>query len=290
MEGHTPEIHNIFKPGHGGDGGGNGLAAALPFLATRHGHHDGLGGIGTGLVGGIIGGLLFGRGGRGGLFGGDDGGNGGAETRIEDSVYNTAVLTKLGSIEAAIPLASARTENVILTQTNQITNLASQAQLANAAGFAATKDAVQTVGTVLLQGLNSVNQNVSEQACSVKSAVVSEGEKTRAMLAARFQLEDATRINELNAKVIELQSEGRRSADNAELRLQITNTNTAVAAQSQGQQQQQFQTMAAQLASLVPAVAGLIQVAHATNSNIIAGNAGAVLTGAQTANPVNVAG
>lgn len=292
MEGH-PEVHNIFKPGHGGDGGGNApWAAILPALmaernVSRNGGDFGFGGggFGSGLVGGVLGGLLFGR--RGVL--GGEGGDGGPETRITDDINNVAVLNKLGSIEAAIPLSGAQTANVILQQTNQITQLAAAAQLANAAGFSTTKDAVTNVGTIVLQGLNAVNMNVAEQACSVKQVVVNDGEKTRALLTSRFQLEDATEINKLNARVIELQSEGRRSHDAADLRLQITNTNTAVAAQAQGQVQAQQQQQGFLLSQIVNTLGGLVQVAHATNNNVIAGNTGAVTTGAQTANPVNVA-
>jgi hypothetical protein len=289
MEGHhAPEIKNIFSPGHSGGGGEGHWASILPALMAernvRGGDFGFGGGFGSGLIGGILGGLLFGR--RG-LLGGDGGGN--EETRITDDINNVAVLQQLSDIKAAIPLASAQTENVILQQTNQITNLASQAQLANAAGFTNVKDSVTNVGTILLQGLNTVNSNVADQACSIKQVVVNDGEKTRALLTSRFQLEDATRINELNARVIELQSEGRRASGESELRLSINNTATAVSAQAQGQQQQQQQQQGFILSELLNTVRGLTQIAHATNQNVIAGNAGAVTTGAQTANPTNVA-
>src|SRR6267154_3792793 len=104
------EVKNIFEPGRGGGMGEGGLASALPLLLAGradHGGFGGMGGFGAGLVGGVLGGLIFNR--RGGFGGGDDGG-GGAETRIDSNIFGTAVLTKLGSIEAAIPLASAQTE------------------------------------------------------------------------------------------------------------------------------------------------------------------------------------
>ena len=50
--------------------------------------HGGMGGLGSGFVGGIVGGALLGR--RGLLGGGGD--DNGAETRIQDNVFNTAVL------------------------------------------------------------------------------------------------------------------------------------------------------------------------------------------------------
>ncbi len=303
------KVENIYK-GHGEGGGmgglgtaaviaamgnrneGGGMAAMLPALMGNR--HDGLGmgGFGAGLVGGLLGGALFG-GRRGGLFGGGDGDNGGgAETRIESDIFGTAVLSKLGSIEAAIPLASAQTENVILNQTNQITNLASQAQLANAAGFAATKDSVQNLALVLSQAICGVNQNVSAQGCQTREAVQNDGDKTRALLVARFSQEDATRIQNLSNEVTELRNEGRRAAESAELRQVITVNNTATATQAQSQAQFQVQAQFQDLNSRMGRLFDRIDIVHqeqrSTNANIIAGNTGAVVTGAQTSTPTNV--
>lgn len=288
MSEHMPEIHNVFKPGNGGGGEGH-WASVLPALMAERGGAGGFGagGFGAGLIGGVLGGALFG-GRRGGLFGGG-GDDGGAETRIEDTVFQTGVLASLGDIKQSIPLTALQTQAAIASaETNLITSTLQQT-------IALEKDINSfALGTAnnfsnVYTALAGVNQNISGQGCQTREAVQNDGDKTRALLTARFQLEDATRINELNARVIELQSEGRRSSDTADLRLQITNTNTAVAAQQQGQQQAQQQQILASVQSLFPVLQGLIQVAHATNSNVIAGNTGAVTTGAQAANPVNVA-
>jgi hypothetical protein len=255
-------------------------------------------GLGSGFLGGILGGLLFNR--RGGLFGDEGGGRGGETERsgreTERHIDDVLVLRDLGEVKAevqqvgstvtnAVNAAAAAASNANLQQTIQIQEGLASIQLATQQGLCGVKDTVQTTSTVLLQALNAVNNNVSEQGCQTRAAVSNDGDKTRAMLFQRFQLEDSTRINELNARVVELQAEGRRHADNAELRLQISNNNTATAAQAQGQaqQQQQFQTEA--LRGIISALGGLQQSAHATNTLV---NTGFMNRTRQDANPTNV--
>lgn len=67
----------------------------------------------------------------------------------------------------------------------------------------------------------------------------------------------------------------------------VTQTVNQNQLQLQAQQQQQQQQQAILLNQLCTLVGGL-QNAVATNSNLIVGNTGAVATGPQTANPVNV--
>lgn len=116
------------------------------------GNNDGFGGG----FGGLIAGALLG----GGLFGNRDrdGRRDGGENcvtpaqfiaglnNVSDQVSTTAILGKLGSIEAAIPLGAAQTENVILQQTNAI-NL----------GLGAVKDTVQNFGLVTVQRFAETN-------------------------------------------------------------------------------------------------------------------------------------
>jgi hypothetical protein len=294
---------NIF--GDTGKGGNmDGIwASVLPALAAegRRGGSDcrdgGFGMLGAAALGFFAGEFMNGRrGGRGG-----EGGEGGrAETRIEDTIFDTQILAKLGSIEASIPASECRTQAAVASAAAGLTNvtlqqtIALERDLASLAlgtqqAFANTKDTVQNVGALLGTAICNLNQNVSAQGCQTREAIQNDGDKTRGMLFSRFQLEDSTRINELNARVIELQSEGRRAADGAEMRLSINNTANAVQAQAQGQAQQQQQQQGFLLAQIAQTLGGLVQVAHATNSNVIAGNSGAVVTGPQTANPTNVA-
>ncbi len=299
------EIKNIFEPGHGEGGGmgglgtaaaiaamgnrnesGNGLAAMAPALMAAMGgqrHHDGFGagGFGAGLVGGVLGGLLFG-GRRGGLFGGEGGdGSGGAETRIEDTIFNTTTLAKLGTIEAAIPLAAAQTENVILQQTNQITNLSSQAQLANAMGFERTGDRVQNVGALLLGAINNTNQNVLEQGCQTRAVVLAAEGRIIAKL-------DQNTIDDLRHRADRAERAVEVNALRSQVEVNQTVTTTQAQAQGQFQVQSQFQALAEELRACRRDIAFVHQEARATNSNVIAGNTGAVTTGAQTASPTNV--
>lgn len=233
--------------------------------------HDGFlsGGFGAGLVGGLLGGVLFG-GRRGGIFGNDGDGNGNAETRLQSNADTLAILGAINTAKDATTSGFGTTA------------------LALSQGFAGTKDAVQASTYLLSTAISNVNQNVSEQGCATRTAIQNDGDKTRTLLVARFQQEDATKIAAQAAEIIELKNEGRRNAEHAELKLQITNTNTAVAAQQQGQQQFQIQDIQRQLGFLASGLNTVLQVAHATNTNVIAGNSGAVVTGPQTANPTNV--
>lgn len=256
------------------------LGPLLAMMGNRRDDHDGMNNLWP-----IILLALLGRGGRGGLFGsgGDDcgGGGGGAETRIEDQAATLAILNKLGTIEAAIPLASAQTENVILQQTNQITNLASQAQLANAAGFSAVGDKVERVGAANLVAISNVNQNVLEQGCQTRAAVAA---STTAIL----QKLDQNTIDDLRHRAERAERQVEVNALRSQVEVNQTVTTTQSQAQAQQQQQLQFQDVLNELRACRRDVAFVHQEARATNSNVIAGNTGAVVTGPQAANPTNV--
>lgn len=255
----TPEIRNVFKPGHGG-GHEGGLASALPLLlagrADHAGYGWGAGGFGAGLVGGVLGGLLFGGRGRGGLFGGGgeccEGGN--AETRLQSNADTLALLAAAGNTKDAVTGGFATTA------------------LALSQGFANTGDRIQNATYLLTQELCNINQNVSAQGCATRE-VVQAG--TTAIITA---LKD-NRIAELEDRVRGLHCDGRARET------EISVNQTVNQAQAQQQQQQQFEARFARLEAIL---GNVVQIAHATNQNIIAGNSGAVATGPQTANPTNV--
>jgi hypothetical protein len=255
---HPVEIENVFKPGHGHGGGGEGgLASALPLLLAGRadgGWGHGAGGFGAGLVGGVLGGALFG-GRRGGLFGGDS--DNGGENRLQDNADTLAILGAIGSAKDATTSGFGTTA------------------LALSQGFANLKDS-QQAGTFLLSNqLNTINQNVSDQGCKTRETVL-------AAQGAIISKIDANTIAELTAELAESRHHGRSVEGN------VTVSQTVNQAQAQQQQQQQFQTQNDLLRQLFCEVAHTKQIAQATNQNIIAGNAGAVTTGAQTANPTNV--
>jgi hypothetical protein len=316
-------VHNVGS-GDGGNGGlglaalaalsnrgqGNDMAPlALASLMHRSGNDDGrrggygygdcgLGAGAGGLAGaalGFVAGALVNGGRRGGgLFGGgDDCGNGGAETRIEDTVFNTAVLSKLGSLEAIVPTSALQTQIAInqsidqaaLTTLGAISNVKDSVvgvkdSVQGATQFLsgqiqAGKDAVQNLALYLTQQINTVNQNVSEQGCATRAEVG----RTTTLILERI---NANTIAELQAELAEARHVGRGHASD------LTVTQTVNQVQAQAQQQQQTQAILGVLNGIACGLGNLTQIAHATNSNIIAGNTGAVTTAAQTASPTNV--
>lgn len=261
-----------------------------------------LGGAGGGFAGAALGSLLLGR---GGLLGGVGAvapvdGVGGVSnatftagiTGVTDAIQNTQVMQGIGDIKAAVPLAEA------------------QMQLALAGTQAALSNQMNTSLTVAVQGQALINKNISDAIAtslasqnSIKESVAAygvanltatkdaqyalanaikdDGEKTRALITSNTISELQRQLTVAETAALEDRLRGRAR----ETEINITNTNTAIAAQAQAQQQQQQQTIL--LSNLCHIVGGL-QNAVATNSNLIVGNTGAVATGAQTSNPVNV--
>lgn len=307
-------VHNHFKAGGSGDGMGSMAAlapmAAIAALGSRGPMHDGYGGgglgagLGAGLVGGLLGGLLFG--GRGGGFG-PFGGNGGDGVGFVDrgpspgqAAFDQTILTGITGLTASVPTVALQSQLALQNAISQLaladqqgftstTNAVRDVGVAQLAATSLVKDNVQNLGLLSQASFAATNQNILTSAANIERAIVNDGSATRALIQS---IEQATlnRIITTQAnEITELREEGRHQRNHDELKLQITNTNTAVAAQAQGQQQQQQQQILAGIQSLFPILQGVLQVAHATNGNVIAGNTGAVTTGAQTANPVNVA-
>jgi hypothetical protein len=224
------DIHNIVKGLGGADGGMGGFG-------------------GGGMLGGLLIGALLGNR-NGGLFGGGNDGQGG-ETRLNDTIANTAILTKLGSIEAAIPLASAQTENVILQQTNALTNLSTQTQLAMCQGFAGVKDAVQNGVLLNLNATQNASKEILQAVCSLGGKI------------------DAQTIAQLQAELAE--ERGGRRADS--VRVDVT--------QQVNQQQAQAQ-VAQTLTGLATLVAGIQNQLNHQNDSIV--NLGTMVG---SANPIS---
>lgn len=231
---------------------------------------DGLGGGGV-LTGLILGALL---GNRGGLFGGNGNESTSAATEL------TAVLSKLGDIQAAVPLSEAQVQlalagvqNDINTQTQmQTINLN---QIINSLG-----QSLAAVNAGLARDIASVDTNVDRQSTSIQMAVKEDGEKTRALITDNQIAELNQRLTVAQQEALELRNE--RSRDRDRHGIEITMTN------NQNQNQLQFQAQQQVLANLASAVLDIGQVARATNQSLIIGNTGAVTSGPQTANPTNV--
>ena len=224
---------------------------------------------------------LLGRGGRGGLFGGGDDCGGGGDA-INQLTLNE-VLAKLGTLEGQVPLTASQTQNVVQ-------NAIAQLALADQQGFSGVKDSVQNLALALSQGIAGVNQNVSAQGCATRERVDTDGDKTRALLVARFSQEDATKIAEQNSRIQALESARENDRRYAETNLTISNNNTAIAAQSQGQQQAQQQQQLMLLQSLVPTVNALIGDIQAVKQGQVIFNSGTMAaSGTQAAANTKVA-
>lgn len=274
---HTPV--NVFE---GGAGMGAGAA--------------GFGGAGLG-VGALLGLVL----GRGGLLG-NDGRVGespvtpsqltAALAGVQDTQMNTAVLQGLGDIKAAVPLAEAQSQLAIAQSQGQVMNQVGQQSLAIAQGFAGqaqntaqAQAAIIAVGESVKDAVNangSANLLATQQASSAQLAAIANS--TSQILAAIKDGEITTLNRELSVAqnaLAEQRAEGRARGTE----INVTQQVNQVQAQAQAQQQQQQQLVL--LNTIAGHLVGL-QNAVATNSNMIIGNTGAVGTGPQTANPVNV--
>lgn len=284
-------------------GGGN--EAAL-IAAMMGGRHDGSGvgagagaGLGAGLLGGILGGALLGN--RGLLGGGAV-----AEaavgvtpamltaglTGVTDQIQNTSIMQTLGDIKASVPLAEAQVQLALAGSTGEIRTHLGMVENGLVAGQALINKNVSDAIASSLASQNSIKESIAaygvanlnatkDAQFALATIVKDDGEKTRALITANT-------ISELQRELTVAQTaalEDRLGFRSRETEINITNTNTAVAQQQQQQAQQQQQVIL--LNGIIHALGGL-QNAVATNSNMIIGNTGAVATGPQTANPVNV--
>jgi hypothetical protein len=151
------------------------------------------------------------------------------------------------------------------------------------AGFGAQQLQLAGAQTTLLQGLAGLSLQGAQQTALVQTTIRDDGDKTRALIIAQNDATLNRIITEQASAIIELRNERHVRGSGVEVTQTVNQLNAQN--QAQAQQQQQFQV----LSSIAAQLAGLTQVAHATNQNVIAGNAGAVTTGAQTASPINVA-
>jgi hypothetical protein len=297
-------------------------AAALAGGAggVGRGTHAGLGAAAGGAIGFVLGALL--NGGSGGLFGGNNNRNEGSlvtttdlNTALNQQSQNqntNAILQQLSAIAVAIPENEGKVQLAISQSENHISTLAQQNALYLANSTAAinqnvssntatiiaaagtNKDAINAASNLSQLGISNLSTIAQQLAAGlglqaannlsvIQTTIRDDGDKTRALMTA---FNDATlnRIITTQAnEIIELRND-RTVRGNG---LEITQTVNQVQAQAQAQQQQQQQFLV--LSNIASSLSGLTQIAHATNQNVIAGNTGAVTTGAQSANPVNVA-
>jgi hypothetical protein len=173
----------------------------------------------------------------------------------------------------------AATQMAIAASTAATNQIVREGKDVSEAGFAAAALYASQNNASTQLGIANLGLQAAQNTAAIISAVRDDGDKTRAQSQTQY---DATlnRIITTQAnEIIELKNDRHTSASG----LSITQTVN----QAQAQQQQQFQAQQNHN-QLLQALALVHQTAHATNGNVIAGNTGAVTTGAQTANPTNV--
>lgn len=292
LKGHEMQTPvNIFEGG-GMGGAGAGLGA----------------GLGGGLLGGILGGALLGN--RG-LLGGA-GAVGECVTPMQlqtatgsiiDANQNTVLLQAVGDVKASVPLSAAQTQLAVAGSTDAIRSHLGQVENTVVALGQSNAKAIADAIASSLASQNNINLNISAQGAATREAVNANGTAnllaTNSASAANLSaianstnlILTALKDNEITNLNRQLTvSELRNSEDRAEARArgtEVTVTQTVNQNQMQMQAQQQQQQLVNTVNGLCHLV-GSLQSAVATNSNMIIGNTGAVATGPNTANPVNV--
>lgn len=265
-------------------------SALIAALMSNKGGTGGEGaalGMGGGLLGGVLLGSLLSR--NGGLFGGGDGN--GAGLGIQAAVDTSSITEMLGDIKAAVPLAESQVQLALAGTQASLTGQINDNTLATLTGQAAINKNISEAIAASLASQNSINMNVLQSSTAnlmatkdaqyaVSAAIVADGEKTRALITENTIAQLNRLAAERQDEIIELRNSAARDNDRHGIEINMIN--------NQNQNQLQFQQQAQVLNTLASALVEVGQVARATNQNLIVGNAGAVATGPQTANPVNV--
>lgn len=232
-----------------------------------------------GLLGTLL--LLGLLGGNGGIGGRKDCVDQASLNGLQSALDTTAILGKLGSIEAAIPYNEAQVQLALAGAVAQLTNQNTSNTNSVLAGQTAAALAAVTNQALLTRDIAAVETTVDRAAATVINTIRDDGNATRALFTENViqGLRDDKVI--LSNELAEQRSERNRDRDRHGVEVTMINNqnqNTLVAVQ----QQQQLNTLLNHFGVLSS------QIARATNSNVIVGNTGASTTGTQTANPTNV--
>lgn len=289
------------------------LGGILPMLMNQGGGTGAAlgGGLGAGLLGGVLGTALLGN--RGGLFGNNNVDSGGqfvtpaqlqtAVNTITTSNDTTAIMQGIADVKAAVPLAEAQVQLALAGSTGEIRTHLGAVENALVSGQANINKGIAEAIAASLASQNNINQSVLTSAAATREAVnlnstanliatkdaqyatgVAISNSTKEILAALTAQNMADLQRQLavaESALLDERSRGRSK----ETEINVTQTVNQNQQQLQVQAQQQQQAIL--LNNLLMAVGGL-QNAVATNSNMIIGNTGAVSSGTQTANPINV--
>lgn len=279
----VPEVNYFAGSGMGGAGAGLGA------------------GLGGGLLGGILGGALLG--GNNGLLGRN--GVGGvvepcvtpmqlqtATGSIIDAGQNNQIMGMLQGIATSVPVAEGQVQLALAQSTGEIRSHLGQVENTLVNGQANINNNIQSAIAASLASQNNLNVNILTQGSATRDAVNAMG-VANLTATANSTKEILAAINDTNMANLQRQlavAENALLETRAESRArgtEVTVTQTVNQNQMQLQAQQQQQQLVNTVTGLCHLV-GNLQSAVATNSNLIVGNAGAVTTGPNTANPVNV--
>lgn len=246
-----------------------------PSMIMGTGGDNGLG-LGGGLIGGVLLGALLGR--NGGLFGGSGEGAGGVG--LQNSIDTNTILQSLGDIKASVPLSEAQVQLALAGQAAAVTQQINSANIANLEGQGNIRANLSLQTQALTQQIAEVGNAADRNLFQLSQTINADGAQTRALIQSLDKQNDSRLITAQANEIIELRSEQNRAADRHGIEINMIN--------NQNTNQMQFQQQAQVLGQLANALCEVGQIARATNTNLIVGNTGAVGTGPQTANPVNV--
>lgn len=201
-----------------------------------------------------------------------------ARHNINDNVHASAIQQLQGQAAITTAVETARANIAV-----DVRNLGDQ----TLSGFAAAALGQANSNQLQQQIAASLQLQAANNTAAVLTNIRDDGERTRSLIIAQNDTYLNRIITEQANALIELRNERHTHARGRETEVNVSQTVNQAQAQNQAQQQQQQQFQI--LGQISAALAGLTQVAHATNQNVIAGNTGAVTTGPQSANPVNVA-
>ncbi len=304
-------VTNIFKTAPaegyaGGYGGDAGLAAMIPLLALT----GALGGRRDGVVGGDVcdaSKVAV-------MTAGFDGINHNINTTLQglanqmNSVntgltnqLNTGfggqrdldVMQKLGNIEGDIWKAEGQVQLAVAGAQADINNRVADSLQTTISGQSAIRKDVSDAIAASLASQAIIRHDIATSAGAgiattlnakyeLSQNIRDDGDKTRALIVRQYEDTLNRQLAVAQDALIEQRAVGRSREVEVNVTQQVTQNQAQL--QAQAQQQQQFQVTS----NLLQAILSQAQIAQATNQSLIIGNTGAVVGGAQNANPTNV--
>jgi len=233
-----------------------------PSGMMMSGGDGGLGFGGGGLIGGLILGSLLRN--NGNLLGGDNAAGGAALRSPPEQVSaNMALMQSIGAVDKAVAVSTAAMEASQATQTIGITSQLNNVTSSLAGRVDGVKEAVSANAMVLAQQIAALSQTTMENRYELSKDISADGEKTRALITAQYELNLQRQLADANAEIIELRNDNRLAERTRGI--EVNTTTTVNQMQQQAQQQAQY-------GELYRAIWGLGQSIRDNNSAINVGS------------------